>query len=192
MKKIIAGLALLIAGFLIPFVSIVCLLFLGHNETSFPGPGTRDFVVEKPARYYLWNNFYGAHEGKIFSLSEEVPSGTTFVLKKSGSAENIPFELDSSISTSWGDSKKKSIGFFEISRPGSYVLTISGLEEERFFSWGPSILGNVLEFMLGLFAVVLFTIALVIGGIVLIILGIVERSKKASLPQNQAPGIPLR
>lgn len=190
MKKIVAGLVLLVLGFLVPFVLVISLVFLDRDDTSFPGPGTQEFVVEKPAKYYLWNNFYGVHEGKVFSLSEEIPSGTTFVLNKAGSQESVPFESDSSISTSWGDSKKKSIGFFDLTQPGSYVLTISGLNEERLFSWGPSLFGNILAFMAGMFVSILLAISLIIGGIVLIILGIVEHSKKSPLPPGPTPGTP--
>ncbi|HRQ90897.1 MAG TPA: hypothetical protein PLA50_19055, partial [Bacteroidia bacterium] len=58
LKTLITGIALFIlGGFVIPFLLILPLFLNESTNTQFLVPGSKEVTVEKPGRYYLWNDF---------------------------------------------------------------------------------------------------------------------------------------
>jgi len=44
----------------------------GHEVQS-KVPGTQEVIIEKPGRYYLWNDFRTVYAGKSYDQSEHIP-----------------------------------------------------------------------------------------------------------------------
>jgi len=57
-KTIIGGAILFLFGsFIIPLLFILPLVLGKSDEVQFQVPGMREIAVEKPGRYYLWNDY---------------------------------------------------------------------------------------------------------------------------------------
>lgn len=187
MKKIVLAVLLLLLGFALPMALIIALLWTQNEAVVFRGPGSQILNVEKPGQYFLWNQYSGMHEGKLFSAPEELPSGVTFILRANDSEKNFPIQPDSSYSSSMGDSQKRSIGLFELDQPGSYTLSITNLPEESLFSWSRSLFPNLLVMLGVILSIIFFVLGCLAGATVLLILGLIQLSKKS---ESASPSVP--
>jgi hypothetical protein len=138
-KTIIAGGVLFVLGaFVIPLFCVVfavLYLLLGpSNEVQFKIPGSAQATIEKPGRYYVWNDFRTIYEGKNYDRSEKIPDGVEIRIHDSN-GELLKFVGSSAISSSAGASSKNSIGYVEVERPGKVGIEVSGGNEERIFSF---------------------------------------------------------
>lgn len=179
MKKLILGILLFGIAFVGPMILIAPFLSsLADGVVSFEASGELEVTVEEPDRYYVWNVHTTVYEGRSYSQSKTLPSGVTFSLTEVETGEEIPFETDLSISTTTGANESHSVGYFEVEKSGAYLLTIGGLDEPRIFAFGPSIFGDFVSIFgwVGLGLLVAF--GLVIAGILLIIFGAIEMSRK--------------
>jgi hypothetical protein len=175
-KTIIAGVIFLVAAFVVPFLFILPLLLEHQNENQFKVPGSTQVAVEKPGRYYLWNDFRTVYNGQSFNRSEHIPDRLNIRIADSG---GLPFSFvsDTSISSTNGASAKNSIGYVEIEHAGKITVQVSGGTEERIFSFSKSGLLKMFLFIVGGFgASVVFGLA----GLGLIIWGIVKLAAKKS------------
>ena len=169
-KKIIGGGILFVIGMILPFAFIIPLVFQ-TDDITFRAPGSVDVIIEKPGRYYLYNNYSTVFEGRSYSFAEELPHGLSFSLIEKESGASVPMNSDLSISSEAGSQLKSSIGYFKLIRPGQYTLTVSGNMEDRIFSFGESFFGHRFKNMiLGM----LVAFAAAITALVLIVLGIVD------------------
>src|SRR3569833_1652891 len=133
-KTIIAGVIFLAAAFVVPFLFILPLLLEHQNENQFKVPGSTQVAVEKPGRYYLWNDFRTVYNGQSFNRSEHIPDRLHIRIADSG-GHPFSFVSDTSISSTSGTSAKSSIGYIEFEHPGKITVQVSGNTEERIFSF---------------------------------------------------------
>lgn len=184
--KIIGGGLLFLFGIAAPFGLFIPLFFQG-DDVVLLAPGSKEITVEKPGRYYLWNNYRAVFEGRSYSSGKELPAGLTFTLAaKEGigsqapapaeqpAGRTLPLHPDGSISASSGSGESVSIGYFEVVTPGSYLLEISGEAPQGVFTFGPTLLGNLPLFVGGLLLAILVSMASLAGAVVLVVLGIVQ------------------
>ncbi|MEM7791760.1 MAG: hypothetical protein AAF546_10190 [Verrucomicrobiota bacterium] len=149
LKTLITGIALFIlGGFVVPF-SLILPLFLNESSSEqFVIPGSHQVIVEKPGRYYLWNDFQTVYDGKSFSRSEHIPDGLVFIVTDDA-GKTLPFNSNTSTSSSSGSSSKKSIGYVEVSAPGKLTVSVTGDTEERVFSFSQSIFPKLFLAIMG-------------------------------------------
>jgi hypothetical protein len=149
LKTLIIGIALFIlGGFVIPFLLILPLFLNESANTQFLIPGSKEVTVEKPGRYYLWNDFQTVYEGKSFSRSENIPDGLE-VAVTDDTGRTLAFTSDTSTSSSSARSSKRSIGYVEVSNPGKLTVSVSGDSEARVFSFSQSIFPKIFLAILG-------------------------------------------
>jgi hypothetical protein len=149
LKTLITGMALFIlGGFVIPFLLILPLFLNESANTQFLIPGSKEVTVEKPGRYYLWNDFQTVYEGKSFSRSENIPDGLEIAVTDD-TGKTLAFNSDTSTSSTGGSSSKKSIGYVEVSDPGKLTVSVSGGSEGSVFSFSQSIFPKMFLTILG-------------------------------------------
>lgn len=138
----ISGVALFIAGGIImPFVlllSLVLALSTGGRDMQFLIPGSVEFTIEEPGKYYLWNDYRTIYEGETYSKPTELPDNLTISLRNEDWTVCVDIVPRNSISVSSFSSAKQSIGYFKIPEPGDYVLDVQGRCAPRVFSFGES------------------------------------------------------
>ena len=178
-KQIISGIVLFIlGGIIIPsiFFGIILLFLLKEKPVAtFIIPAEIEVTIQKEGRYYLWNDYQTVFEGRIYSMSEELPNGLEISLHKKTNNNLIEFVGDHSITSSTANSKKIAIGYFEIEQPAEYILSVSGETPPRVFSLGASFF-NANLFII---AIIVFPLEMLmgIGGFILILIGIINLIK---------------
>lgn len=174
-KTIICGVISLVAAVGVPFLFVIPLFLQHQNENQFKVPGSIQVTVEKPGRYYLWNDFRTIYHGQSFNRSEHIPDGMNIRIADSD-GHQFNFVSDTSISSTSGSSAKNSIGYVEIEYPGKFTIQVSGSSEERIFSFSKSGLLKIFLFIVGGFgASVVFGLA----GLGLLVWGIVKLVRKS-------------
>ncbi len=178
-KQILTGVILFVLGAIVIPTAFTVLAFIHAANckplAKFEIPAQATVTVEEPGRYYLWNNYQTVFEGKAYSDSRDVPDGLEFSLVDTQTGDAVEFMTNASISVTSNNDEKNSIGYFEIDQPGDYTLSVSGSTLPRVCSLGKTIfsLRNVLAFI----ACFGFTMALGLGGFVLVIVGLVNLGK---------------
>jgi hypothetical protein len=177
-KTIIAGVVLFVLGaFVIPLLCgflVVLPLFLGSsNEVQFKIPGTAEATVEKPGRYYVWNDYRTFYQGKNYDRSERIPDGVEIRIHDSKGGL-LEFVGSTAISSTAGSSSKNSIGYVDIERPGKVSIEVSGGNEERVFSFAQSGILKLFGSILGAFGL---SMLVAIAGFGITIWGIVKMVK---------------
>lgn len=174
---IIAGLVLFVLGAFVLPLACVLLLVLGHKEpVQFKVPGTQEINVEKPGRYYLWNDFQTVYEGKSYDRSEHLPDGMEIKIRDSNGTP-LRFVSDGSMSSKDNDSARNTVGYVEIENPGKVKIEVSGGNEERIVSFEQSQLLKMAGFLVADFGV---SALVALGGFALGIWGVIKlvRSNK--------------
>jgi hypothetical protein len=167
----------------IPLLFVLPLLLGSSHEVQFRIPGTIQTTVEKPGRYYLWNDFRTVYEGKSYDRSERIPDGIEIRIHNS-KGELLEFVGNTSISTSAGSSSKNSIGYVEVESPGKVSIEITGGNEERIFSFAESGLLKMLGLILGGFGL---SLLVGISGFGIIIWGIVKLARANRKGEQNSP-----
>jgi hypothetical protein len=175
-KTLVAGGILLMGAFIVPFLFLLPLFLEHQNQNQFKVPGSIQVTVEKPGRYYLWNDFRTVYQGRSFNQSEHIPDGLDIRIEDLN-GHRFNFVSDFTISSSSDSSAKNSIGYVEIERPGKVTIQVSGRTEERTFSFSRSGLLKIFLLIVGGFGA-----SAIIGltGLGLIIWGIVKLARKKS------------
>lgn len=173
-KTIIAGVVLFIFGaFLVPLLIILPIILEKSKAVQFKVPGTQEVKIEKPGRYYLWNDFQTVYDGKSYNRSKSIPDGMEIKIQDSAGTL-LDFVSDTSISSSDNGSSKNSIGYVEVENIGQIKVDVSGGDEERIFSFGRSGLLKMFVLILG---GVGLSILVSMGGVGIGIWGIVKLVK---------------
>lgn len=131
----------LLGGFVIPSLLILPFFLRAIDQSTdnqFLIPGSKEITIEKPGRYYLWNDYRTIFEGKSFNQSEGIPDGLEIaVTSKTG--KNLTFS-SAGITTLHGKGTDKcSIGYIEVNEPCELIVSVTGDSEERVFSFAQSI-----------------------------------------------------
>lgn len=189
-KTIITGGVLFLVGaFVVPLLFVLPLI-LGHEqEAQFKAPGNIEVAVEKPGRYYLWNDFRTVYDGKSYDRSESIPDGLEIRIRDA-EGHQLQFVSDGSISSSSGSSAKKSIGYVEVEHPGKVTVQVTGGSEVRIFSFSQSGLLRMFSLILGGFGL---SMIVAIAGFGLMIWGMVTlvRANQSGEPTAAANAAPL-
>jgi len=119
----------------------------GH-EVQFKVPGTQEVNIEKPGRYYLWNDFRTVYAGKSYDQSEHIPGGMQIEIRDAD-GNLLPFTSDISMSSIAEGSAKNVIGYVEVKKPGRMKIDVSGGSDERVFSLGPTNSARIFLLLLG-------------------------------------------
>ena len=151
-KTIITGAVLFIVGaFVIP-LAVVLPIVIGlsnSDEKQFIIPGDTQTTIEKPGRYYLWNDHQTIFKGKSYNRSESIPDGIEIKITNVETGKLFDFVSDASMSSTSGNSSKNTIGYIEVSSPCTVDIKITGGEEERVFSLSESNLLKMIGIILG-------------------------------------------
>lgn len=185
--KIILGASIFVLSIILPVIIIVTMLIANDKGTKFQAPGSIEVNVEEVGKYSLSNNFATIYQGKSYSTSEDLPSGMTFILVNKNTGENVPMQTGLKSTTTSGSDKSASVGNFEITAPGKYVLTVSGNKQPRVFSFGKS---QPLAFygfiLIGSFILVPLSF---VAGLLLVIFGIINLVKGAQTTPTTPPPV---
>lgn len=179
LKTLIAGIAIFLTGAVaLPAFFVFTLLSGGMAGQQFIAPGSAEIQIEKPGRYYLWNDYQTVYDGTTYNDSLTVPGGLT-IRFSDASGQPLPLNADTSMSINIGSSSKNSIGFIEVTTPGSVAVSVSGEVESRVFS--------VSAFSLAGFArMILSGLALAFAGLAILIWGIVKLVRSSRSEKAQA------
>jgi len=103
---------------------------------TFLVPSVQTFEVTKPGTYLLWHDYRILFQNKAYNKPPFPPDQTQIHLRF-GERE-IPSESTWGTTTTSGIHEKKEIGRYALDAPGTYTLSVSGLEETHVFSFGRS------------------------------------------------------
>lgn len=185
-KIIIIGGALTILGaFIIPVLAIIPLLLADRNEVQFKAPGTIQVPVDKPGRYYLWNEYQTIYKGRSYNRSERIPDGMEIRIKDS-SGQLLEFVSNGSMSSQIGSNFKQSVGYVEVKNTGIVDIEVSGGNQEMIFSFSRSGMFKIIVIAFGGFAL---SGIVALTGFGVIIWGIVKllQANKSAGSNNQMP-----
>ncbi|MBW8865675.1 MAG: hypothetical protein JF609_12300 [Verrucomicrobia bacterium] len=166
MKTIIAGFVLFVFGVLvIPLLVVGSLVLQKSGDVQFKVPGTAEANVEKPGRYYLWNDYETIYNGKTYHNSKHLPGGLEIKIIGPDGAD-LPLVSDASITMTSNGNSKDAIGYVEVAHPGKVKIAVTGDSEERIFSFARSTLLRLFGVISG--GVILCAFFAVIGAAVAI------------------------
>jgi hypothetical protein len=182
MKKVVVGIVLCFLALAVPGVGLFFFISAVTQAEirSFEGPGTIEVQVDDPGRYFLWNEYRTVFEGRSYSRSEELPDGVGFSAVRMDTGESISFRTNFSITHRSGQREKASIGYFEVTEPGLYRVSVEGLRQTRIFAFGQSSMDDFGGMMARGFFFTLFSIAAMLAGLLFLIFGILELVRKRS------------
>ncbi len=160
----------------IPILCVLPIILEKSNEVSFKVPGTQTVKIEQPGRYYLWNDFRTVFDGKSYNRSKAIPDGMEIKIRNADGTL-LPFISDTSTSSTSNGSAKNSIGYVEIKNSGELKVTISGGDEARIFSFGPSNLLKIFALIFGGIGLSLFVTMIGMGLSIWGIIKLVRSSK---------------
>lgn len=153
-KLLISGIAIfIVGGIILPLVLMALIIipvFRVDPNIEFLIPGSIEINVEEAGRYYVWNEYETIYEGKTYSKPKDLPDDLRISMHKKDGALQLDFVGDRSISMSSGSSSRKSIGYFQITEAGDYVVDVQGESDQRVFSVGRSHL-DLFRFLLLIF-----------------------------------------
>jgi hypothetical protein len=169
---------------LIIWVVVFISIFNNQSLSTFLIPAIVEISIEKEGRYYLWNDYETVFEGKTYSVDEEIPHDITISLMDKSGTKKSDIVPDFSTSSSSFGSNKKSIGYFDIDKPGPYLLEISGQTQPRVFSFGIEVLP--LKRLAVILAIEAVFILAAISGFILVVIGLVNyfKDKKQTIPES--------
>ena len=138
-KLLISGIILFVGGMiantlLFIFLSLPLLTPSISNSTiQFLIPGAIEIEIKDEGRYYLRYDYQTLYEKKVYSKSKEVPDNLMISLKTKDGALHYDI-IEKTIITHSARTSSKSIGYFDITVPGDYILEVKGESEPRVFS----------------------------------------------------------
>ena len=174
-KTIITGIFLIVLGaFVIPVTVVLSLILDNSNEEQFKIPVTTLVAIEKPGRYYLWNEYQTIFNGISYNRSKSIPDGIEIKIRNHTTGESYDFISNDSISSNSKGSSRNSIGYVDIQNIGSIDIEITGGNEERIFSFSQFDFWAMLGLIFGGIAISMMTC---LSGLGLAIWGIINVSK---------------
>lgn len=142
LKTLLISGIILFGGGIIAYTLLMIYLYLPlltflifNDDIQFLIPGTVEIEIEDEGRYFLWNDYKTVYEGKTYSMPEEVPDNLIISMKTKDGALHYDIIGKTSISSSSFPTSKKSIGYFDITVPGDYILEVKGESKPRVFSF---------------------------------------------------------
>ena len=171
LKHLIFGATLIVVGTLvIPLGVLVPLIFSDVAETQFLVPGSAEFEVEEPGRFYLWNDYQTIFGGTSYNRSESLPDGLSIRIQDTA-GRILEFIGDTSISSNNQSSGKVSIGYVEVIQPGLLTVSVAGDTQPRVVSFAES---KLLQMFGLIFGGVFLSIRLGLIGVIVGVIGVVK------------------
>mgnify|MGYP005857879765 CR=1 FL=1 len=173
--KLMLGIVLLVVGgFAVPAGFLIPAFNTPNEEVIFESPGQAKLNVEAPGRFYLWHNYRTIQDGRQVVRNKHLPNGMTFEVIRADDGSTLTFEPRSSMTTEMGGSASRSIGYVDVESPGEFRIAVRGGDDQtRIMSFSRS------RFMIFLRAIGFSVLSLAVlgsAGMVLLIIGIVQRS----------------
>lgn len=175
LKPLIAGVALCVVGFVVvPALIILPFVLAASDDTRFLAPGRAQFVVEEPARYYLWHVHRTVFEGTSYNRPVAWPDGLTVVVRDAA-GEALDFVGDGSISMSSGSEASQSIGYVDLPAAGTWTVEVTGEAEPHVLAFAESKLLKMFALIIG---GVVICLLLAGTGVVLVVIGIARLAQR--------------
>ncbi len=177
LKPLFTGIALCVAGlFVVPVAIILPILLSDSGDTPFIAPGSAEFTVEEPARYYLWHDHQTIFEGTSYNRPVEIPDGVTISVSQAD-GEALAFTSDGSMSMSRGSHSSQSIGYVDVPTTGLWTVEVSGEAEPFVVSFAESKLLKIFGLIFGGVG-----LCLLLGGagVILVVIGVVRLAQGKS------------
>lgn len=139
-KLLISGIILFVGGMiantlLFIFLSLPLLTpSISNSNIQFLIPGAIEIEIKDEGRYYLRHDYQTLYEKKVYSKLKEVPDNLMISLKTKDGALHYDIIEKKTIITHSARTSSKSIGYFDITVPGDYILEVKGESEPRVFS----------------------------------------------------------
>ena len=150
---------------------------------TFLVPSTQTFTIDRPGKYMLWHDYKITFQGKVYNKPKDLPDQTTIVLENKQTGEKAPMTESWASAVISGGHEKTSVQSYRIEQVGTYVLSVTGFDDERVFSFQRS-------YVKGLIGAILACIVLILigwlGAPAIILLILVARSRNRKRAANQA------
>jgi hypothetical protein len=181
------GILFVIGGLFVPLIAWVVVfisIFNNRSLSMFLIPAVVEISIEKEGHYYLWNDYETVFEGKTYSVDKEIPRDITISLIDKSGTNKSAIVPDLSVSSSSFGSNKNSIGYFDLDKPGQYLLEVSGQSQPRVFSFGSELFS--MKRIAAMFIIGSASVMTAILGFILIVTGLVNyfKDKKHTIPES--------
>ncbi|NQT18628.1 MAG: hypothetical protein HQ592_02905 [Planctomycetes bacterium] len=153
---------------------------------TFIVPSTQTFNIDRPGTHTLWHDYRITFKGKVYNKPEELPDQATITLENEQTGEVIPMSESWHSTVTSGQHEKTEIGSYNIEQAGTYVLSVTGLDDEHVFSFGRSYLKGLIGAIL---ACVVLSLLGVFGAIAIVIVVLVARSRNKRRMADRAIGM---
>jgi len=180
LKLVLGIVVLLLGGLAIPVGIMISAFGAPAEEVVFEAPGQASLEVEAPGRFYLWHNYRTIHDGLQVVHNKHLPDGMSFEVTRLDDGSTLALQPRSNINTEMADAASSSVAYVDIEQPGRLRIEVGGGDDRtRIMSFSRS------RFMLFARAIGFSLISLAVlgtAGIVLIVLGILQRTGRAQSP----------
>ena len=112
------------------------------SSSTFVAPAVRTFDLTEPGTYVLSHDYRIAFMGRKYEEDANLPDGTAVSLK--GPDGDVAMEESWGSGSTSEEHERKEIGRFEIRTPGSYVLTVEGLDSPRVLTFSQSVIARII------------------------------------------------
>lgn len=174
LKLVLGSVLLLLGGLAIPAGIMIPALDAPAEEIVFEVPGQASLEVEAAGRFYLWHNYRTIHQGRQVVHDKHLPDGMSFELTRLDDGSTLALQPRSNINTEMADAASSSVAYVDIEQPGRFRIEVGGGDDRtRVMSFSRS------RFMLFARAIGFSLLSIAVlgtAGIVLIVLGIVQRT----------------
>lgn len=143
---------------------------------QFPVPGQITYQAPEPGTYMISNEIRGTFNGSFHSSSPNLPGGMNIAVTHDTTGNAVPLHGGMTSSSEIGSTMRESITYFDAPAAGSYTINVSGFTGQRIFHVGPTILGTIMLTIFGSLALMLVGLGLIVGGIILIVVTLSQRS----------------
>ena len=165
--------------------------FVLNFETSrqFLGPGKHVAEFDKPGSYVVWNDYRTVFGGRSYDVSEKPPSAVRVRVRDAASGHALDVAPSHGASSSVGDTARKSVAKFEITKPGRYEIVIEGDFPQRVFSANRDFLWRLFLVIFGVMALLFVGFGLAIGILCWVFIKR-EEAREAEVRTNAPAGAP--
>lgn len=165
--------------------------FVLNFETSrqFLGPGKHVAEFDKPGSYVVWNDYRTVFGGRSYDVSEKLPSAVRVRVRDAASGHALDVAPSHGASSSVGDTARKSVAKFEITKPGRYEIVIEGDFPQRVFSANRDFLWRLFLVIFGVMALLFVGFGLAIGILCWVFIKR-EEAREAEVRTNASAGAP--
>ena len=161
-------------GIAVPVTCIFVLIGSISGGRPFLVPGKVNFTWAETGTYVLWNETSTIYEGRTYAPGEALPDGMVVTITDAVDGRVLTLTSDQSTTEQSGGESRRSVGTFEVARPGSYSIEVKGKFPDRIFYVRKSVMGRVFGAILGM---IVSGAVGVLGALILAISVFIRRSR---------------